>query len=54
MFGLFKSNPKAKIQKQINRLYEKALPLQRNGKLREYGQIMKEIDGLEKKKNSLG
>ena len=49
MFNLFKSDPKAKIQKEINQLSEKALHYQRNGKLREYGELMKEVEELGKK-----
>lgn len=51
MFGFFKNlfglDKKAKIKSQIDRKYKEALNFQRNGKLREYGQVMKEIEDLE-------
>ncbi len=50
MFGLFKSDPKKKLQKEIDQLSAKALTFQRNGDLREYGRLMKKIEELEKKK----
>ena len=53
MFNLFKSDPKAKIQKEIDRISEKALRMQRDGKLREYGQLIQQIEDLEKEKAQL-
>ena len=47
MFGFFKSNPQKKIKKQIEKKYAQSVQLQRNGKLEEYGKIMKEIELLE-------
>ena len=47
MFGLFSSDPSKKIKKQIKQKYQQSIEFQRNGKLREYGQIMKEIEDLE-------
>jgi len=47
MFGIFKSDPKKKIKKQIEKKYAQSVQLQRNGKLEEYGKIMKEIELLE-------
>lgn len=44
--GLF--SKKAKTEKKIECLYEKAVFLQRNGKLQENGEIMTEINQLEK------
>lgn len=40
---LFRSDPR----KLINKKYEQAMQLQRNGKLREYAELMKEIETLE-------
>ena len=40
---LFRSDPR----KLINKKYEQAMQFQRNGKLREYAEIMKEIEILE-------
>ena len=45
--SLFIAKPGAKIQKQISRKQELAMQLQRNGKLREYADVMKEIETLE-------
>ena len=44
---LFKSDPGAKIRKERDRKYKQAVQLQRDGKLREYAKIMKEIEALE-------
>ena len=40
--GLFKSEPGSEIRK-----YKEAVHLQRNGKLREYAVLIKEIEALE-------
>ena len=47
MFGFFSSDPIKKIEKQIKKKYTLSVQLQRNGKIKEYGEIMKEIEGLE-------
>ena len=44
---LFKSDPGAKIRKERDRKYKQAVQLQRDGKLREYAKLMKEIEALE-------
>ena len=44
---LFKSDPGSKIRKERDRKYKEAVQLQRDGKLREYAKIMKEIEALE-------
>ena len=44
---LFKSDPGSKIRKLRDRKYKEAVQLQRDGKLREYAKIMKEIEALE-------
>ena len=48
MFGWFKKDPLAKLQKEIAKKYEQSVQLQRNGDLEGYGRIMKEIEDLEK------
>jgi hypothetical protein len=53
MFGWFKKDPARDLQKQIDKKYEEAVALQRNGRLREYGALMKEIEDLELKLESL-
>jgi len=47
MFGLFRADPCKKIEKQLKQKYQRSVELQRNGKLREYGEVMKEIEDLE-------
>ena len=47
MFGLFKSNPQKKLQRQIKSKLEAAMELQRAGKLRESADLMKEVEALE-------
>lgn len=53
MFGWFKKDPLAKLQKEIAKKYEQSVQLQRNGDLEGYGRIMKEIEGLEKELQAL-
>jgi len=48
MFGWFKKDPAKKLEKEISKKYEESVHLQRNGDLREYGRVMKEIEDLEK------
>ena len=51
---LFKTEPGAKIRKLISQKQTQAVQLQRNGKLREYAAIMKEIDDLECELGGIG
>ena len=44
---LLVKNRAAKIQKIISQKQTQAVQLQRNGKLREYAEVMKEIEDLE-------
>jgi hypothetical protein len=44
---LFRTDPGSKIRKERDRKHKEAVQLQRNGKLREYAKIMKEIEALE-------
>ena len=53
MFGWFKKDPVAKLQKEIAKKYEQSVQLQRNGDLEAYGRIMKEIEDLEKQLEAL-
>ncbi len=41
-------DPAKKIIKARDKKYKEAVQLQRNGNLREYGKVMKEIEELEK------
>ena len=47
--SIFIKEPGSKIRKSINKKHAEAMQLQRNGKLREYAEVMKEIDELESK-----
>lgn len=47
MFGFLKKDPQKKIKAQIKAKYEESVRLQRNGKIKEYGEIMAEIEVLE-------
>ena len=47
MFGKFKKDPQRKLKALIKAKYEESVRLQRNGKLREYGAVMVEIEALE-------
>jgi len=53
MFGWLKKDPAKALDKQISRKHQEAMQLQRNGKLREYGALMKEIEGLEEERVAL-
>jgi hypothetical protein len=46
--SLFTTQPGAKILKTRDLKYKEAVEFQRNGKLREYAEAMKEIEELEK------
>lgn len=54
MFGWFKRDPKAGLQRKIDRKYDESVELQRNGRLREYGAVMKELQALEKQLEEMG
>ena len=45
--SLFVSNPLKKLEKVREKKYKEAVDFQRNGKLREYADVMKEIEELE-------
>ena len=47
----FRSDPKEKIKKQIQKKLAQATEYQRNGKLREYAEIIQEVEELENKQN---
>ena len=47
IINLFRSDPASKIRKLRDRKYKQAVQLQRDGNLREYAKIMKEIEALE-------
>lgn len=54
MFSFFKRDPDKKTKKKIESLYAKSVAAQRNGKLRLYGEIMTEIDQLQKSLQNTG
>ena len=45
--SFFRKDPGAKIRSTIAKKQEQAMQLQRNGKLREYAEIIKEVEMLE-------
>ena len=45
--SLFSKDPNAKLIKKRDRMYKEALSHQRNGNLREYARVIKEIEELE-------
>ena len=47
MFGWFRRSPTKALEQKIAKKYDEAVQLQRNGRLREYGALMKEIEELE-------
>lgn len=56
MFGLFKGDPKKKLEEEYARLLTQAVEAQRNGKIELYGEltvkseeVLKKIEDLEKK-----
>ena len=49
MFAWFKSDPQKKLKKEIQRKLSQATEYQRNGKLREYAELIEEVEALEKK-----
>ena len=46
--GLFRRDPGERIRKARDKKYKEAVNFQRNGKLREFAETMKEIEELEK------
>jgi len=46
--SLIKPNPESKLRKAIGKKYKEAVKLQRNGKLRDFANVMSEIEELEK------
>ncbi len=53
MFGWFKKDPVADLEKKISKKYEESVRLQRSGKIEEYGKIMLEIEQLQDKLQQL-
>jgi len=51
MFGWFKSDPQKQIKKEIKKKLSQATEYQRNGKLREYAELIAEVELLEEKLN---
>lgn len=49
MFGLFKRDPKKKLEKEYRALLEKARDVQRSGDLRKYAVILEEAEKVQEK-----
>ena len=45
--SMFTKNPTTRLRKKLDQKYKTSVELQRNGKLREYAEVMKEISELE-------
>ena len=48
MFSWFKSEPKKKLQKQYQSIYEKAIAEQRRGNIRGYSELIAESEKIAK------
>lgn len=46
MFGLFKSDPTQKLEKQRNAILEKAMQAQRNGDIRLYSELTEQAEAI--------
>ncbi len=53
MFGLFSKDPAKKLEREINRKMEESVQVQRNGDLRKYAELVKEIEGLQSRLEEL-
>ena len=53
MFGLFKKDPGKELKKQMAQLSEKAIFYQRNGKIKEYSEVMTKIDKLQQELDAI-
>ena len=53
MFGWFKKDPVADLEKKISKKYEESVRLQRSGKIEEYGKVMVEIEQLQNELQTL-
>ena len=53
MFGLFKSDPRKKLQNDYDDLLKKAMDAQRRGDIRSYSQLNEKADGILKELNLL-
>jgi hypothetical protein len=53
MFGLFKSNPIEKLEKQYKSLLEQGVHAQRNGDIRTYSELTSQADEVLKKIDEL-
>lgn len=54
MFGWFKKNPEQKLQREIDRKQAEAMQMQRNGKIREFAELTREIEELEEQLLAMG
>lgn len=51
--SLFTSDPSQKLLKERDRKYKQAVEFQRNGNLREYARLIKEISDIEERVSSM-
>ncbi len=53
MFGLFKSDPKKKLEKQYHSLLEQGMQMQRNGNIKEYSMLSEQAEAVRKQIDEL-
>ena len=53
LMSIFKVDPKKKILKERDKLYKLSVQLQRSGNIQNYGEVMKQIEDLEKEYDRL-
>lgn len=53
MFGLFKKDPKEKLNKEYKALLEQAMQAQRNGDIRTYSELSEKADKIFKEMEAL-
>ena len=53
MFGLFKTDPVKKLQKQYEKIMEQAVSAQRNGKIDVYAELTKKAEDIAKEIEAL-
>ena len=54
MFGLFKSDPKKKLDQQYKALLEQAMQAQHSGDIRKYSELTEQAENKRKELESLG
>ena len=53
MFGLFKRDPRKKLEEEYHQLLEKAMQAQRSGDIRLYSELSEQADGVHQQLKAL-